>query len=129
YILRATGELPAWKPDAGVRKSLEQLPKEFLSVSVSDPRPSVKQLLALAPLVGGGVRSFLPDSKFDVGLIPNGHEACKHLFPNVPGAPDDGRAIRFHTRASLALPFDVVGLDSYVLAFAAIGAFGAFGGR
>ena len=127
YILRATGELPAWKPDASVRQSLAMLPKEFLSVSVSDPRPSVKQILALAPLVGGGVRSFFPDSKFDVGLIPNSHEVCKHLFPNVSVVADDGKVVRIHTRASLGLPFDVAGLDAYVLAYAGI--FAAFAGK
>ena len=129
YILRATGELKAWKAGPSVRKSLGMLPKEFLSVSVSDPRPSVKQILALAPLVGGAVRSFLPDSKFDVGLIPNSHEVCKHLFPNVTVIADDGKVVRIHTRASLGLPFDVAGLDAYVLAFAGIGAFSALAGQ
>ena len=129
YILRATGELPAWKPDASVRQSLAMLPKEFLSVSVSDPRPSVKQILALAPLIGGGVRSFFPDSKFDVGLIPNSHEVCKHLFPNVSVVADDGKVVRIHTRASLGLPFDVAGLDAYVIAVAGISAFGALAGK
>lgn len=129
YVLRATGELPAWKPDASVQRSLKQLPREFLSVSVSDPRPSIKQILALGPLIGGAVRSFFPDSKFDVGLIPNGHEACKHLFPNVTVASDDGQVVRIHTRASLALPFDVAGLDAYVLAYGGIAAFFAFNNR
>jgi hypothetical protein len=129
YILRAKGELKAWKPGPSARKSLDMLPKEFLSVSVSDPRPSVKQILALAPLIGGAVRSFFPDTKFDVGLIPNSHEVCKHLFPNVTVVADEGKVVRIHTRASLGLPFDVAGLDAYVLAYAGIAAFFAFGGK
>src|SRR5262245_53535638 len=127
FILRAKKELPAWEPDAQVKRSLEQMPKEFLSVSVSDPRPSVKQILALAPLIGGAVRSFLPETKFDVGSLPNGHEATKHLFPNVTVTNDDGKSLRFHTRASLALPIDVAGADSYVLAVAAFGFLAAMG--
>jgi len=126
YILRTKGELPSWKPDETVMRSLDKLPREFLSVSVSDPRPSVKQVLALGPLVGSAVRSFIPESKFDPSLIPNGHEACKHLFPNVTVTSDDGKTTRIHSRASLSLPFDVAGLDAYVLAFAGIGFFAAF---
>ena len=53
YILRAKGDLAAWKPNQRVRKSLEELPKEFISVSYSDPRPSVKEILSIAPLIGG----------------------------------------------------------------------------
>src|SRR5262249_26972028 len=53
YILRAQAELPVWKPDARTQESLDKLPKEFISISVTDPRPTIKQLLALAPIVGG----------------------------------------------------------------------------
>ncbi|MBY0527273.1 MAG: hypothetical protein K2R98_28010 [Gemmataceae bacterium] len=121
FILRATGELPPWKPDAGVEATLAKLPKEFNSVSYSDPRPSIKQLLSMAPLIGQSVRSFAPDTRFDVGAIPNGHEATKHLFPNLSVMTDDGNTLRLQTRASLQLPFDVVGIDSYVLTFALFG--------
>jgi hypothetical protein len=129
FILRSQKELPAWKPGAHVRRSLEEMPKEFLSVSVSDPRPSVKQILTLAPLIGGAVRSFLPETKFDVGSIPNAHEATRHLFPNVTVVNDDGKAVRFHTRASLSLPFDVAGADAYLLASVAAGFLAAAGSR
>src|SRR5205814_706312 len=129
FILRAQKELPAWKPGGHVKRSLEQMPKEFLSLSVSDPRPTVKQLLTLAPLIAGAVRSFLPETKLDVGSLPNAHEATKHLFPNVTVVNDDGKAVRFHTRASLALPFDVVGADAYLLASVGAGLLAALGGR
>jgi hypothetical protein len=129
FILRSKGELPGWKPDESVERSLNKLPKEFLSVSVSDPRPSVKQVLSLAPMIGSAVRGFFPETKFDPGLIPNGHEACKHLFPNVTVTSDDGKTTRIMTRASLALPFDVAGLDSYVLGAAGIGFFGLFANK
>jgi hypothetical protein len=117
YVLRAKGEVPAWKPGPEVRDALEKLPKQFVSVSVSDPRPTIKQLLSIAPVIGGLVNSFLPDAKIDVGTLPNAHEATKHLFPNVSVVSDDGKALRQETRASLALPFDVSGLDTYVIVF------------
>jgi hypothetical protein len=123
FILRSQGELPAWKPDAVVARSLAKMPKEFTAVSVSDPRPTVKQVMAAAPLIGALVRSLMPESPFDPSLIPNGHEATKHLFPNVSVTTEDGKTTRFHTRASLSLPFDLVGADTYILAGAGIALF------
>ncbi len=126
FILRAaTDEVPVWKPGPRVRASLDKLPKEFISISVSDPRPSVNQLLSIGPIIGQTVNSFAPDIKFDVGSLPNAHEATRHLFPNVTVVSDDGKTLRFETRASLALPFDLAGLDSYgVVIFATV--FGRF---
>jgi hypothetical protein len=123
YILRATGELPAWKPGEHVKKSLGMMPKEMLSISVTDPRPSIRQLLTFAPLIAGTVRSFT-ETKIDVGSLPNAQEATQHLFPNVTVTEDTGNKIRIHTRASLALPIDVGSpLDAYVFAAAAAGLF------
>jgi hypothetical protein len=115
YILRAKGEMAAWKPDERTKKSLDALPKEFISLSYSDPRPSVKEILSIAPLVAGSVNSFTPDSKFEVGSLPNAQEATEHLFANVSATTDDGTTLRLETRASLQLPFDVTGLDVYGL--------------
>jgi hypothetical protein len=115
YILRATGEIPAWKPEPSTVAAFDKLPKEFVSVSVSDPRPSVKQLLAIAPLVGGAINSFIKESKFDVSTLPNAQEATRYLFPNVSVVSDDGKTLRMETRASLALPIDIVGIDTYAL--------------
>ena len=115
YILRAKGDMPAWKPDQRVQQSLADLPKEFISVSFSDPRPSVKEILSVAPLIGGLANSFTPDSKFDVAGLPGAQEATQHLFPNLSATTDDGKTLRLETRASLALPFDVNGLDTYGL--------------
>jgi hypothetical protein len=124
YILRATGELPRWKPDTQVEAALAQLPKEFISIAVSDPRPGLKQLLALAPIMGAAIKSFVPDAKFEVGMIPNAQEATQHLFPNVAVVSDDGTTLRSETRASLMLPIELSGLDTYALFFAGFGVLG-----
>jgi hypothetical protein len=116
YVLRAAGELPVWEPDAHVRAALDKLPAEFVSISVSDPRPVLRQLLSLAPIAGGAIKSFVPDSKFNVGSIPNAHEATRHLFPNLSVVSDDGTTLRSETRASLALPVEVGILDAYGIA-------------
>ena len=112
FILRANGELPAWKPDGHTREALARLPQEFTTISVSDPRPTIKQVLALAPLVGAAVDSSVPGANFDVGLLPNGHEATRHLFPNVTVVTTDKDTLRLESRASLALPLELGNTDT-----------------
>jgi hypothetical protein len=119
YVLRATSEVPSWKADAQTAAALARLPREFTSISVSDPRPALRFLLSLAPPVAKLVQSLLlqggvKDFPFDVGSLPNAHEATRHLFPNVAVTTDDGKVLRLDSRASLDLPIDV-GLDSYAL--------------
>lgn len=117
HILRAKGELPVWKPDESIERALDKLPREVTTLSCSDPRPTVKQLLSLTSVLGGVLRSFMPDLKVDPSLVPNGNEATKHLFPNVTVAQDDGRVLRIHSRTSLAMPIDIVGVDIFFLGF------------
>jgi hypothetical protein len=105
FILRSKKVVQAWKPGPQAQLGFSKLPQEFVSVYYSDPRPALDFVLSLAPLVGGVVESFLPDSRFDVGLIPNAHEVTRHLFPNVSVGTVKGNVIRLDTRASLALPF------------------------
>jgi hypothetical protein len=118
YIRRANGDLPAWKPSARVQESLAKMPKEFVSISYADPRPTINTLLSVGPMIGGLVNSFLPEAKFEVGSIPNAQEATHHLFPNVSVTSDDGKTLRQETQASLALPLDLVGADNFFLFFA-----------
>jgi hypothetical protein len=115
FILRATGELPAWKPEAQVQAALDRLPKEFTLLSVSDPRPTIKQVLAIVPLAVGFASAFpgSTEPSFDVGTLPNAHLAVKHLFPNAMVWTDDGTRIRVDSRGALELPIGFTGLDSY----------------
>jgi hypothetical protein len=117
FILRMRGELPAWKAGPEVEELLAKLPKRFVSISYSDPRPTLKQLLSIAPMLGGLTASFAPELNFDVGSLPNAQEVNRHLFPNVAVTTDDGTTLRQETRGSLTLPLDLVGLDSYGLLF------------
>jgi hypothetical protein len=113
YIQRANGDRPAWKPSQRVAGLLEQLPKEFHSIAYSDPRPTMKQLFSIAPLIGATLNNLSPEIQFDVGSLPNAQEASFFLFPNVAVSSDDGKVLRLDSRASLALPIDVTGLDTY----------------
>jgi len=109
FVLRMNGELPSWKPNKNLEKTLSNMPTEFTALTVSDPRPTIKLLLSLAPVGVAALNGFLseraPQARFDVGLIPNAHEATRFLFPNVMMVTDDGTKIRIETRASIMLPF------------------------
>ncbi|MBM4072893.1 MAG: hypothetical protein FJ271_28790 [Planctomycetes bacterium] len=109
YVLRTAGDLPAWKPSAALARRLQEFPKEFVGISVSDPRPSLKLVLSLAPTLVSFLNSMTtfvaPGTQFDVNLIPNAHEATRHLFPNITVITDDGKRVRVETKSSLPLPF------------------------
>jgi hypothetical protein len=107
FILRSTSQLPAWSPGARLKENLQKFPGEYVSVSVSDPRPTVRFLFSLLPTVMAGVNSVsqFTGVSLDVSLLPNAQEVIQHLFPNVSITTDDGATLRMETRASLALPF------------------------
>jgi len=115
YILRTTGEITAWKPDVQVAAALQKMPKEFTSLSYSDPRPSLKQLLSLAPFLTALANSFAPEQFLEIGTVPNAQEATRHLFPSVSITQDDGKIVRLESRAALTLPLDLAGIDTYGL--------------
>lgn len=111
FILRQEGMLPAWKADAALAKELSKFPDEFTSISVSDPRPTVRTLVAAAPFVldlvnmgGAAVAQFgggFNYRPFDLDAIPNAQEATMHLFPNISVTTDDGKHVRTESRTSL----------------------------
>jgi hypothetical protein len=117
FVLRTAGSLPAWKPDPTTQESLDKLPKEFVALSVSDPRPTVKQVLTLAPVVITLINSLEGAFNIDAGALPNAHEATRHLFPNVSVVTDEGKTLRSETRASLSLPFELTGVDTFGIVF------------
>lgn len=119
-ILRLNGEIKGWEPNADLKDSLSKLPKEFTSISIVDPRPGVAQLLSIAPMAGGLLRTFVPEAKFDVGSIPNAHVVTKELFPNVTVSEDKDNIVRIESRSSIPMPFDLSGAGIFAL-------FGAFG--
>ena len=75
FVLRTAGDLPAWKPSPALAKRLQAFPKEFVGISVSDPRPSLKFVLSLAPtlvsFLNSALSNFAPNAQFDMNLIPN----------------------------------------------------------
>jgi hypothetical protein len=113
YIARSNNDMAGWKPSNKVDAFLKSMPQEAVSFSYSDPRPSIKQILSLGPIIGGTVLSFNPESNFEVGSIPNAQDATRLLFPNLSVSTLDDKTIRIETRSSLPLPFDAAGIDTY----------------
>ncbi len=115
WVARTKGDMRSWKPSPSVQATFKELPQQAIAITYSDPRPGLKQLLSLAPLIVAAIESASQDIDFDVGSIPNAQEVTRHLFPNVSVMTDDGTMVRLESQASLALPFDLGGLDSYGL--------------
>lgn len=115
YIQRANSELPRWKPDERTQTAMKKAPAELVSLVVDDPRPATTQLLALAPLLIRAINSFSKSSFVDVGSLPNAQAVTQHLFPNVATGSVQGDTLRLESRSSLAIPFELSGVDSYVL--------------
>ena len=53
FLLRLEGELPTWSPSPEQQIGLAEVPSEFTSLSISDPRETMGTLLASAPTVLG----------------------------------------------------------------------------
>ena len=118
--MRSADKHAVWKPTPLVQQVLDAAGKEssaarVISLSVSDPRPSLKQLCSIGPLVGGLANSFAPGS-FDISKLPNAQALTEPLFPNVSVVVEDGDALRMDSYSSFALPLDVAGTDTFVVA-------------
>jgi hypothetical protein len=121
FLLRAKGEVPHWQPDAQIQAALAKLPTRFTSIRMSDPRPAIKQLLSLGPLIAGAIQGFAsPGTSIELDAIPNAHEVTRHLFANVAVVTEQGGVFRSESRVSLDLPLDWLGLEGYALVFLAL---------
>ena len=113
FVLRSKGKLPAWKPDARTAKTLAAIPEKPAAIQYTDPRPTVKLVLSAAqPFASNYADKFFKGYQFDTSVLPNPEEACQHLFPNVVWIHNDGKMMRWETRESLALPFELVGIEA-----------------
>jgi hypothetical protein len=125
-VLRLKGEIPSWKPDDATAARLAKM-APGCGLQYCDPRSTVQNLCCIGPIIMSAVelqKRFLQTESdynpFDTGLIPNGHELSKHLFPNLTVTRDDGKTIRVEVNESFSLPLEALGFEL----FTAIGFFG-----
>jgi hypothetical protein len=119
FVLRTAGKLPTWKPSDEIQEALSQMPGEFTSISVADPRPTVQMLMSLAPIVfplaqqalrdaAGGDRRDENPLPISLADLPPAELVAGPLFPNVSVSTvtEDG----FHGTSRTSLPaFPFVG--------------------
>jgi hypothetical protein len=122
FVLRAKGHLEAWKPDPATAKRLAGMPPDAVGIQYCDPRSPVQNLCTVGPLFLSTVSQFTGNNNsgdfdpVDVGLIPNGHELSKHLFPNLTVTRDDGKTIRVDVNESFSLPLEFLGMEIFLFA-------------
>ena len=96
---------------------LAKLPADAVGLQYCDPRSTVQNLCCVGPLVLSAVTRFGGNNNqsdfdpIDIGLIPNGLELSKHLFPNLTVTRDDGRTVRIDVNESFSLPGEFIGFE------------------
>ncbi len=124
YIMRTEGKYEMWKPSPLFTEVLEHAKQRspqarLVAISESDPRPTMRFLLSLAPLFGGIAANQAPE-KFDNSMIPNTQAVVAPLYPNVSIMTDDGQSLRVDCYKSAPFPLDG-GLVTLYFGIAAIG--------
>jgi len=122
FILRSKGELAKWQPDAATTARLAKLPQDGCGLQFCRPESTAQNLCVVGPLIIAQLSQFgrfnQSESDYDpidVGLIPNGHEVSKHLFPNLTVTRDDGKSIRIEVNESFSVPGEFIGLEPLVV--------------
>lgn len=128
-VLRQAGTIPRWQPDADTARRLGGMPADAIGVQFCNPRSPAQNLCTVGPLGLGflnlafGQRSEGEFDPIDLGLIPNGHELSRHLFPNLTYTRDDGKTVRVEVNDSFSLPGEFVGVEILAFAFGSLGIF------
>lgn len=109
-LMRLDGNLPAWKPTAEHATALADLPKEFTSVTILDPKDSYRFLLGFVPTAIGALDLAIKESgAFPEGFrlpitpadFPPSEVIIEPLFPNVMMTTVDENGIHSYARQSL----------------------------
>lgn len=93
-VKRQAGDLPSWTPGSEHQQAFAELPSEFSSIMVTDPRPGYRQLLSFVPMGLAFLEtSVLPrlseqagrpmSMPFDAGDVPVPDQVTGPMFPNV----------------------------------------------
>lgn len=123
-LLRIDGKLDHFVPSRELQVALDAMPKEFTSITISNPRRIYRSLMGYAPLLFSGAQAglrnsgmFPPDLELPVKLadVPPSELVVRPLFPNVLVSESTEQGFRWVSRGSLpSLPFggDVGGIGS-----------------
>jgi hypothetical protein len=114
-LLRIDGKLDRFVPSPELQIALDAMPKEFTSITISNPEETYRALMSYAPLLFSGAQAglrnsgmFPPDFKLPVALadVPPSEIVARPLFPNVMVSESTEQGYRWTSRNSLpSLPF------------------------
>jgi hypothetical protein len=110
-LLRLDGKLDRWKPSEVEQVALDSVPKEFVALSLADPRPLYSTMINFLPIVMTGINQAAagpgnqPDRAAGKRLalladMPPAEVVTKPMFPNVTALTVDAKGIRLQTRES-----------------------------
>lgn len=122
FVLRQKGELERWTPDPNTAVRMAKMPSDPVGIQYCNPKSTTQNLCVIGPffistLSNLGFRQGDSEGDFDpidVGLIPNGHELSRHLFPNLTYTRDDGTTVRIEVNESFSVPLEFIGLESVI---------------
>ncbi|TWT49878.1 hypothetical protein KOR42_38300 [Thalassoglobus neptunius] len=92
FLMRIDGDLPSWSRSDEQASALAEVPSEFTSVSIIDPRDTYRLIMGFAPMLVGlaefGIResgAFDPEFQLPISPadIPPSEVLLDSLFPNV----------------------------------------------
>src|ERR1700733_112180 len=110
-LMRLDGKLEHWKPSPADQAALDSVPKEFVALSLSDPRPLYTAIVTYLPMVGGFLNQTVdrsgPTNSKRAGArmallsdIPPAEVVTRPMFPNVAVVTVDGNGVRMRSRES-----------------------------
>jgi hypothetical protein len=111
-LLRVDGKLEQWKPSEAEQAALDSVPKEFVGLSLTDPRPLYTAVVSYLPMVAGLINNAAePGSGKARGRqsggrmailadIPPAEVITRPMFPNVTAVTVDAKGVRLQSRES-----------------------------
>jgi hypothetical protein len=121
FVMRHQRALEQWKPDAATAARLEKMPADAIGIQYCRPESVVQNLCCIGPLFLSTITRFNQNNStefdpLDIGLIPNGHELGRHLFPNLTFTRDDGKTVRIEVNDSFSVPLEFLGFEPFAFA-------------
>ena len=120
FASRLDGKLKQWEATEEVKAALAELPQQFTSIAVSDPRPGYQTMMTWAPMALGLFETnVLPEISrgnediqmpFGIADLPSAEELIQPLFPNVTVSTVTDEGVKSMARQSVpGLPVGNVG--------------------
>jgi hypothetical protein len=101
FLERRAGELDKWSPSEEHQAQLDKLPKEFSSLTITDPREMIRAAGQYLPFVQAAMASSPETAGFPMFDLPSVERIAKPLFPSVHVATVDDAGIHYWGRQAL----------------------------